>query len=1362
MLTVIYYQTDHCLRVKGRDMVSKNLSAGTLLVCLATTLWGDAAKNTAANSMIPAAEWALAQQILAATGVRGGLIVHLGCGDGTLTAALRINDAYLVQGLDTDPRKVEEARRFVQSLGSYGKVSVDRIADDRLPYIDNLVNLIVAENPGNVSSKEMMRVLAPGGVAYVKSGARWVKTVKPRSDQIDEWTHYLHDPSNNAVAHDREVGPPRHMQWVAGPAWSRHHDHMASLSALVSAGGRVFYIMDEGPRESILLPSEWFVTARDAFNGAILWRREIPVWNTQLWPLKSGPNQLPRRLVAVGDRVYVTLGIDAPVSALDAATGKTVLVYAGTEHTDEIINADGTLFLLVGHGPNKWNEYRPKSTYVWDNTSRANREWAWDQESRSIMVVQASGGELVWKKEAKVAPLTMGVDASRLYFYDGAKVVALDRADGRQLWASEPAPRKQPFPTGYGPTLVVQQGVVLLSVERQKMTAFSATDGKTLWTAPHHPGGHASPDDMLVINGLVWSAAVASNQNSGLLTGRDLRTGEVKREFPPDVNPPWFHHRCYRSRATDKYFIAGRTGTEFIDLETEHWDINHWVRGGCLYGFMPANGLLYEPPQSCGCFLESKLFAFTALAPESPSRQVPREVPDAGRLERGPAYQQSVVAEPAGPDEWPTYRSDAQRSGSVKTSVPADLKQLWQVDLGGRLSSVVAAGGKVFLAAIDAQTVHALDANSGKPAWRYTLGARIDSPPTYYQGRMLFGSADGWVYCLRATDGQLIWRYRAAPEDRRLVAYDQVESAWPVSGAVLVANDSVYCVAGRSVFLDGGMRLLRLDPRTGQKLAETILDDTDPETGEDLQARMLGQDMPVGLPDVLSSDGRSIYMRAQAFDLDCVHRHIGPVKLARQQRQRAKRRGAAPGKAEDFSQVGNHLFSRTGFLDDSWFWRSYWIYGQAVSGNYGGWLQPGHMAPCGRLLVFNDKDIYGFDRKPEYLCNASVAEYYVYRADRQVTEEGIQRVRAATGRINAVGTKKNPASSDWALRKQFPITDQNPATFQWAQGDVPIMARGMVLADNTVFLAGPPDLVNDEEAFKDPDNPAVHTKLDAQVAALKGQRGSQLLALAANDGKTLAAYRLESMPVFDGMAAAKGKLFLCTLDGKVICLAGQGTNLPAVPEIGLTPLDISIHPAPPAPAASKGTPAKSKAKGKAKKKGRAKVAKPAGPLLNDEFAELTGANVTASELGYRVFAEGRNMGFALKKLAAPLAGKVDFKVRMELDAGTGLVNGFLVFGQTPELAGLVQCGLRAAMKKVFVAQGPINGPKAQSQQADINKAEVQEIGVSVDLDSGQVVMTAGPTTVSMTLPKRLENITYVGYGAINAVTDFSPVETSTR
>lgn len=78
---------------------------------------------------------------------------------------------------------------------------------------------------------------------------------------------------------------------------------------------------------------------------------------------------------------------------------------------------------------------------------------------------------------------------------------------------------------------------------------------------------------------------------------------------------------------------------------------------------------------------------------------------------------------------------------------------------------------------VDAGVVCCLDAASGKLLWDFVAGGRVDSSPTVYRGRVIFGSADGCVYCLRASDGALIWRLRAAPGERRVVAFGQVESA---------------------------------------------------------------------------------------------------------------------------------------------------------------------------------------------------------------------------------------------------------------------------------------------------------------------------------------------------------------------------------------------------------------------------------------------------------------------------------------------------------------------------------------------------------------------------------------------------------
>ena len=85
------------------------------------------------------------------------------------------------------------------------------------------------------------------------------------------------------------------------------------------------------------------LVARDALNGTVLWKRPLADWHNHLWPCKAGPAQLPRRLVAVGDSVFVTLGLNSPVTRLDAATGATLRTYPQTLATDEILVSDGLL-----------------------------------------------------------------------------------------------------------------------------------------------------------------------------------------------------------------------------------------------------------------------------------------------------------------------------------------------------------------------------------------------------------------------------------------------------------------------------------------------------------------------------------------------------------------------------------------------------------------------------------------------------------------------------------------------------------------------------------------------------------------------------------------------------------------------------------------------------------------------------------------------------------------------------------------------------------------------------------------------------------------------------------------------------------
>jgi hypothetical protein len=97
----------------------------------------------------------------------------------------------------------------------------------------------------------------------------------------------------------------------------------------------------------------------------------------------------------------------------------------------------------------------------------------------------------------------------------------------------------------------------------------------------------------------------------------------------------------------------------------------------------------------------------------------------------------------------------------------------------------------------------------------------------------------------------------------------------------------------------------------------------------------------------------------------------------------------------------------------------------------------------------------------------------------------------------------------------------------------------MVLAGETLFVAGPPDVLDEYEAFNRPGDAPVRAKVTEQDAAYRGQRGAFLMGVSAVGGKSLFRLDLPAPPVWDGMAAADGRLYLATNDGKMSCFDKQ-------------------------------------------------------------------------------------------------------------------------------------------------------------------------------------------------------------------------------
>jgi hypothetical protein len=383
------------------------------------------------------------------------------------------------------------------------------------------------------------------------------------------------------------------------------------------------------------------------------------------------------------------------------------------------------------------------------------------------------------------------------------------------------------------------------------------------------------------------------------------------------------------------------------------------------------------------------------------------------------------------------------------------------------------ADSRVIVALSDSRQVIALDRTDGRKLWRFGAGGRIDTPPTIHRDRAIFGCADGHVYCLRAEDGELVWRFRASPHDRLIGAFGRLESAWPVHGSVLVQGDTVYCTAGRSSFLDGGIYAWALNLETGKVIStEELSSDHDMEIA-------WGRDQTVDtgvLSDLLVAHGEGVYLRQRPL--------FGKAKQTR---------------------ISEHLSSTAGLLDDSWFHRTRWF----LAG-----------VPYAEYLVFNGHSVCGV------------------RARKKIGGYGGHFTPGAEGFELFAADPVKPQ-----LRKPVPEATTRPRVSNWQSGRprgpsqtptvripadrwsvrVPVRITAMLIAGETLFAAGHDDVLDPEDPW----------------AAYEGRKGGKLMAFSIADGEKLTEYDLSRAPVFDGMAAAYGQIYLSTRGGKLTCYAGK-------------------------------------------------------------------------------------------------------------------------------------------------------------------------------------------------------------------------------
>tara|TARA_R110002049_G_scaffold285698_4_gene467001 strand:- start:136089 stop:139160 length:3072 start_codon:yes stop_codon:yes gene_type:complete len=934
----------------------------------------------------------------------GGIVVVLDFDDGQSIVDLATERPFVIHALLRDEARVAAARQMIQQAGLYGQISCDLYNGQDLPYVDDLVNLVLCKASCEVPQPELMRVLVPGGRLVTEGANGWKKRAKPVPNGLDEWNQFLHGADNNGVSLD-DVGPPQRLRWHDTPEYGRSKSLSPSLTNMVSADGVLLTIEDRATTEDVNAPVDYQLVARDGFNGIQLWNRPMKHWSKwQTGSIKSVPTQQQRSLAAVGKTVYVCSGFGDPVMALAIRSGATRKVYQQTKRTTEFAIDGSTLYAIKG------TPYKLPKAPESDGLAE-------------LCAVNVKSGDVLWRLpiEDEYTGGTFAVKGGRLVYHSTSGVTCVDSASGTVIWSAKLPVKAVPpvtkeasravrrgkkpansalFSSNIHPTLVLTDDMVFCAIH-DTMTAKRLSDGKTLWSAPAGKS-YMKSTEVFVAGGLVWSRN---------LNGHDPKTGKVVRSLAQEMTGPMSHDRCYRNRITHRYYLNSASGgADFVELNGASETPNPWARSTCGLAVMPANGMIYNGPYVCQCAIGTMATGVNGFYNGSGNTDRRFTIQIEPRLVKGPAFG-SAENTSASVDDWPTYRYNGMRSGVTPSRTAESLAVKWSVDIGSHPTAPVVAGDSVYVADRDGHTLYSINRDDGQTRWSFIADGRIDSPPTYNKGMILVGSRGGTVYALRASDGQLAWKFNGMP-DRRLICDSQrLESAWPVHGSIMVFNETAYFAAGRSTFLDGGIAVFGLDTVTGELKHSRILHGPYEDDQRSFPIPAAGQfQLEGGKADILSCTGNELFMRNQPFEPN-----LTPI---------------IPERVKSV-----HLMASPGFLNDSPQHRTYWTVDQDL--RYGGAMGKFSSGPAGDTIAFDGKLFY---------------EVRGYAPGRNLPGRGrdlnqLELYSVHSGTYAGMSEKANrsaiPAIGKWQQRWNTPT---------------PFAGHAIAAAANTVMAAGVPML----------------------------------------------------------------------------------------------------------------------------------------------------------------------------------------------------------------------------------------------------------------------------------------------------------------
>ncbi len=193
--------------------------------------------------------------------------------------------------------------------------------------------------------------------------------------------------------------------------------------------------------------------------------------------------------------------------------------------------------------------------------------------------------------------------------------------------------------------------------------------------------------------------------------------------------------------------------------------------------------------------------------------------------------------------DWPMWRYDHGRKACAEIPLPDNPVLLWTRQLDtpercwpfqyeeyysagnpdkiGKLSfdlsyEPIIGEGILFIPSMVSDKVTAYSALEGEELWSFYVGGPVRFAPVYNSGKVYFVSDDGYLYCLDAKSGKLLWNYHGSYSERMVLGNERLISMWPARGGPVFKDGIIYFASGVIPF--EGVFIHAVDASNGKKI----------------------------------------------------------------------------------------------------------------------------------------------------------------------------------------------------------------------------------------------------------------------------------------------------------------------------------------------------------------------------------------------------------------------------------------------------------------------------------------------------------------------------------------------------------------